>query len=201
MDLTSRLLPNKMQVDLTWIKMHLEQTDAIHILKIFPTHPHPTALPITTNMCTYLAWKHNTLITDHKHILEEKGCYGKFAWRNKPLSLWISYRLYYHLRTKSFCLLILTQASLLPLFLPARGGLYTHENNIKLRSSLIETDATDEKHQSVTWAENKVIAMDSITRQQNNARGKKFYSTRNRFTKLITSLCKCEFQPRYPVFQ
>lgn len=152
-------------------------------------------------MCTYLAWKRNTLIAGQTHILEEEDCYGKFAWRNERLSLWISYRLYYLLMTKSFCLLMLTQASLSPLFLAAWGGLHAHEEDIKLRGSLIETDATDEKYQPVAWAEDEAIAMDSITHQQNNARGKTFHSAWNRFAKFISSLWKCEFQPRYPVSQ
>lgn len=106
-------------------------------------------------MRAYLAWKRNALITDYKHILEEKDCYGKFAWRNERLSLWISYRLYYLLMTKSFCFLVLTQASLWPLFLPAWGGLCTHEDHIKLRTSLIETDATDDKYQQPLDQETK----------------------------------------------
>lgn len=47
--------------------------------KIKKKYLHPTTLPIATNMCTYLVWKRNTLVTDPKHILEGKDCYGKFA--------------------------------------------------------------------------------------------------------------------------
>lgn len=43
--------------------------------------------------------------------------------------------------------------------------------------------------------------MDSITHQQNNARGKQFYSAGNHFPNKLQVFVyvKCEFQPRYPV--
>lgn len=138
-----------------------------------PTQPH------CPSPQTYLAWKHNALITDYKHILEEKDCYGKFAWRNERLSLWISYRLYYLLMTKSFCFLVVTQASLWPLFLPAWGG---HPwTSYKTEDQPRWNRCNRWQVPTATWPGDKAFAMDSITHQQNNATGKQFYSAGNHF--------------------